>query len=112
MYEKLRFARVRQSQLNGEDVRDRWHNALKNIDDDVEINADDVKIKVSQASPSLNLILSLTDFQNRWLYPFDAEADTLQRWQEVSAQVAKELHDGYIMPLFATASELHALQAH
>jgi hypothetical protein len=28
-------------------VRDRWHNALKNLDDDVEIDPEDVKIKVS-----------------------------------------------------------------
>ena len=46
MYEKLRFERVRQSQRNGEDVRDRWHNALKNLDDDVKINPEDVKIRV------------------------------------------------------------------
>tara|TARA_R110002060_G_scaffold7605_4_gene11403 strand:+ start:1961 stop:2134 length:174 start_codon:yes stop_codon:yes gene_type:complete len=46
VYEKLRFERVRQSQRNGEDVRDRWHNALKNLDDDVEINPEDVKIRV------------------------------------------------------------------
>ncbi|KAG4432777.1 hypothetical protein IFR05_011742 [Cadophora sp. M221] len=88
VYEKLRFARVRQAQTNGEDVRDRWHNALKNIDDDVEINPDDVKIK------------------NRWLYPFDAEADTLQRWQEVSALVSKELEAGEITPLFSGSSAI------
>lgn len=28
-------------------MRDRWHNALKNLDDDVEIDPEDVKIKVS-----------------------------------------------------------------
>lgn len=50
MYEKLRFERVRQSQRNGEDVRDRWHNALKNLEDDVEINPDDVKIRVNPCS--------------------------------------------------------------
>lgn len=49
MYEKLRFSRVRQSQLNGEDIRDRWHNALKDLDDDVEINPEDVKMKVSSS---------------------------------------------------------------
>lgn len=47
VYEKLRFARVRQSQLNGEDVRDRWHNALRNLDDNIEINPEDVKMRVS-----------------------------------------------------------------
>ena len=111
MYEKLRFPRVRQSQLNGEDVRDRWHNALKNLDDDVDINPDDVKIKVSHLRPLPDNQVD-QNFQNRWLYPFDAETDTLQRWQEVSAQVAKELHDGNILPLFGTTSELYALEAH
>lgn len=47
VYEKLRFDRVRQSQTNGEDVRDRWHSALKQVNEGEEINPDDVKIKVS-----------------------------------------------------------------
>ncbi|KAH8819776.1 salicylate hydroxylase [Xylogone sp. PMI_703] len=93
-YEKMRFARVRQSQLNGEDVRDRWHNCLKNLDEGVEIDPETVKIK------------------NRWLYPFDVEADTMQRWQEVSSQVVKELQEGEIRPLFSDASQLHALESH
>ena len=46
-YEKLRFARVRQSQSNGEDLRDRWHNALTDVDDGVEIDPETVKIRVS-----------------------------------------------------------------
>jgi hypothetical protein len=33
--------------LNGEDLRDRWHNALKNLDDDVEIDPEDIKMRVS-----------------------------------------------------------------
>jgi salicylate hydroxylase len=33
--------------LNGEDIRDRWHNALKNLDEDVEIDPEDVKMRVS-----------------------------------------------------------------
>jgi len=82
VYEKLRFNRVRQSQLNGEDVRDRWHNVLKNLDEGAEIDPEEVKIR------------------NRWLYPFDAEADTLQRWHEVSAKVSKELAEGKISSLF------------
>jgi len=94
VYEKLRFARVRQSQLNGEDVRDRWHSALRKADAGITINPDDVKIK------------------NRWLYPFDAEADTLNRWQEVSAVVTKELEEGQISPLFAGKAPSHALEAH
>lgn len=38
---------MRQAQLNGEDVRDRWHNCLKDLDDGKEIDPDDVKMKVS-----------------------------------------------------------------
>jgi len=51
-------------------------------------------------------------FKNRWLYPFDAEADTLRRWQEVSAQVAQELAAGAIQPLFAGASATQEFEAH
>ncbi|KAK5626941.1 hypothetical protein RRF57_002656 [Xylaria bambusicola] len=80
-YEKLRFARTRQSQRNGEDLRDRWHNALKDVDDGVEIDPESLKIR------------------NRWLYAFDAEADTLERWEEVSNVVSNELRSGKITPL-------------
>ena len=111
VYEKLRFARVRQSQLNGEDVRDRWHNVLKNLDDDVEIDPEEVKIKVRPYRPVFCLRTD-RDFQNAWLYPFDAEADTLKRWQEVSAEVGKELQDGRVKPLFEDVSALYALEAH
>jgi salicylate hydroxylase len=45
-YEKLRFGRTRQSQTNGEDLRDRWHSALKNVEDNIEIDPESVKIKV------------------------------------------------------------------
>lgn len=45
-YEKLRFQRTRQSQTNGEDLRDRWHNILKTVDQDKDIDPEDVKIKV------------------------------------------------------------------
>lgn len=71
------------SQLNGEELRDRWHNALKDLDRNVEIDPEDVKIK------------------NRWLYPFDAEEDTIQRWPEVSSVVKEELNMGQIRPLFS-----------
>ncbi|KXL47364.1 hypothetical protein M433DRAFT_150069 [Acidomyces richmondensis BFW] len=81
-YEKLRFARTRQSQTNGEDLRDRWHNALKNVNEGVEIDPESVKMR------------------NRPLYAFDAEADALQRWHEVSSLVAEELRTGNITPLF------------
>ncbi|KAL1871567.1 hypothetical protein VTK73DRAFT_2031 [Phialemonium thermophilum] len=67
-YEKLRFPRTRLSQGNGEDLRDRWHNALKNLDEGAEVDPESVKMR------------------NRWLYAFDAEEDTLQRWDEVSKQ--------------------------
>ncbi len=53
VYEKLRFERVRKSQLNGEDVRDRWHNVLKNLHDDVEIDPEDVEIRVSVLNTDL-----------------------------------------------------------
>ncbi|KAI8957753.1 putative monooxygenase [Daldinia sp. FL1419] len=80
-YEKLRFARTRASQTNGEDLRDRWHNALKNVDEGVEIDPESVKMR------------------NRWLYAFDAEADTIERWGEVSVLVSDELKAGKITPL-------------
>jgi len=113
VYEKLRFERVRKSQLNGEDLRDRWHNALKNLDDDVEIDPEDIKMRVRVPNPSL--LPSADVFlngQNRWLYPFDAEADTLQRWQVVSAQVSKELEAGHISPLFEVAPAIQTPQVH
>lgn len=80
-YEKLRYPRTRLSQKNGEDLRDRWHNALKNLDEGTEIDPESVKMR------------------NRWLYSFDAEEDALQRWAEVSSVVADELSSGFITPL-------------
>ncbi|KAI0203407.1 salicylate hydroxylase [Astrocystis sublimbata] len=80
-YEKLRFARTRASQRNGEDLRDRWHTALKGVDEGVEIDPESLKIR------------------NRWLYAFDAEEDTLRRWGEVSGVVEGELERGVITPL-------------
>ncbi|KAL4922118.1 hypothetical protein BDW62DRAFT_207884 [Aspergillus aurantiobrunneus] len=82
VYEKLRFDRVRKCQLNGEDIRDRWHGALRKLEAGEELNPEDVMMR------------------NRWLYPFDAEADTLQRWKETATVVEKELRDGHIIPLF------------
>ena len=43
--------------------------------------------------------------RNRWLYAFDAEADTLQRWPETSATVATELANAQIKPLFTNEAE-------
>ncbi|KAH9895352.1 salicylate hydroxylase [Xylariomycetidae sp. FL2044] len=80
-YEKLRFPRTRASQTNGEDLRDRWHSALKDVDEGAEIDPESVKMR------------------NRWLYAFDAEADTLERWEEMSTLVAGELEKGQITPL-------------
>jgi len=94
VYEKLRFARTRASQRNGEDVRDRWHNALRSVADNIEINPDDVKIK------------------NEWLYPFDAEADTLTRFPELAATVQQELTEGAVTPLFRDTDALSSLEVH
>ena len=43
-YEKLRFARTRRSQTNGEDLRDRWHNALKNVNEGIEIDPETIMV--------------------------------------------------------------------
>lgn len=77
----MRFARTRQSQTAGVDVRDRWHNALKNLNEGVEVDPDSVKMR------------------NRWLYAYDAEADAMEQWEEVSGRVAKELQTNQITPL-------------
>lgn len=62
-------------------MRDRWHNALKTLDQGVEIDPESVKMR------------------NRWLYAYDAEADTMAKWDEVSATVARELVTDKITPL-------------
>ncbi|KAJ4387845.1 hypothetical protein N0V93_008448 [Gnomoniopsis smithogilvyi] len=87
VYEKIRFGRTRQSQTAGVDLRDRWHSALKNLDKGVDIDPDSVKMR------------------NRWLYAYDAEADTFCRWDEVSATVTRELKEGKIMPLCDTVPQ-------
>lgn len=46
-YEKLRFGRTRASQTNGEDLRDRWHGALRSVEEDKDIDPETVMIKVS-----------------------------------------------------------------
>lgn len=81
VYEKLRFPRTRQSQTNGEDLRDRWHGVLKGVDEDKPIDPESVKIK------------------NRWLYSFDAEEDATKRWEEVKKTVEDELETGAVKPL-------------
>lgn len=62
-------------------MRDRWHNALKTLDQGVEIDPESVKMR------------------NRWLYAYDAEADTRAKWDEISATVARELAADKITPL-------------
>ncbi|KAF2182105.1 FAD/NAD(P)-binding domain-containing protein [Zopfia rhizophila CBS 207.26] len=80
-YEKLRFGRTRQSQTNGEDLRDRWHGILKDVDEHKEIDPEDVKIK------------------NRWLYSFDAEEDARTRWRSIREVIEGEFQAGKISPL-------------
>ncbi|KAK3372668.1 hypothetical protein B0H63DRAFT_551517 [Podospora didyma] len=80
-YEKLRFPRTRVSQTHGEDLRDRWHNVLKNVDQDIEIDPEMVKIK------------------NRPLYAFDAEQDAIDKWEAVVDTVRNEFVRGKIEPL-------------
>lgn len=72
-------------------MRDRWHNALKNLEEGVEIDPDSVKMR------------------NRWLYKYDAEADTIERWDEVSSQVARELKANKITPLCDTIPQKSTL---
>ncbi|KUI71991.1 6-hydroxynicotinate 3-monooxygenase [Cytospora mali] len=81
VYEKIRFGRTRQSQTAGEDLRDRWHNALRHLEEGAEIDPESVKMR------------------NRWLYAYDAEADTLDEWEKVSSRVVEELIAGKITPL-------------
>lgn len=77
----MRFARTRQSQTAGEGLRDRWHNALKDSNEGVQVDPESVKMR------------------NRWLYAYDAEADAMERWNEVSTLVAQELQANQITPL-------------
>lgn len=81
VYEKLRFPRTRQSQTNGEDLRDRWHGALKGVKEDKAIDPESVKIR------------------NRWLYDFDAEEDAARRWLEVRNVVEAEFARDSLEPL-------------
>lgn len=37
--------------------------------------------------------------RNRWLYAYDAEADTVERWEDVSSKVEEELRLDKIEPL-------------
>jgi len=81
VYEKIRFPRVRRSQTNGEDLRNRWHSALDRVGEGEEIDPDSVLIK------------------NNVLYDYDAEADTIKQWPEMSRIVNEELRTGNITPL-------------
>lgn len=53
------------------------------MDEGVEIDPESVKMR------------------NRWLYAYDAEADTVARWEEVSSKVGQELRMGKIEQLYA-----------
>ena len=93
-YERLRQDRVRASQLCGEDLRDRWHSALKNLDAGEDVDPANVLMK------------------NSWLYPFDAEKDTVEQWATVSASVAQqmareEMAGGRIVPGRSNQQEVH-----
>jgi salicylate hydroxylase len=81
VYEKMRFPRTRASQTNGEDLRNRWHGVLKDVDEEREIDPEEVKIR------------------NAWLYTFDAEEDAKTRWKDVRKVVEEELAEGRITPL-------------
>lgn len=81
VYEKLRFPRTRASQTNGEDLRNRWHGILKDVDEEREVNPEEVKIR------------------NAWLYAFDAEENARNMWSEMRSVVGKELEEERIRPL-------------
>jgi len=44
-YEKLRYGRVRNAQKTGEDLRDRWHNALKTLNKGEEVDPASILMK-------------------------------------------------------------------
>lgn len=48
--------------------------------------------------------------RNRWLYAYDAEADTVARFEEVSSRVAQELKSGKIEPLCTVVSKSTSLK--
>ena len=98
-YEKLRFPRIRVSQTHGEDLRDRWHNVLKRVGDNVEIDPEMVKIKVSRFMLTRERCVTDVLYQNRPLYAFDSEQDARERWEEVSSRVRDEFAKGKIEPL-------------
>jgi salicylate hydroxylase len=98
-YEKLRFPRVRISQTQGKDLRDRWHNVLKNVDENVEIDPEMVKIKVRMPNACCQSPMTDKTCQNRPLYAFDSEQDAREKWEEVSFRVREELSRDKIEPL-------------
>ena len=48
--------------------------------------------------------------RNRWLYAYDAEADTIARWEEVSSRVKEELRSGNIEPLCTLTPKITSLE--
>lgn len=85
-------------------MRDRWHNALKNVNEGIEIDPDSVKVHKATYAYAKIALLTQSQIRNAWLYAFDAEADTMRRWNEVSAKVVEELQSGSISPLFGTTA--------
>ncbi|KZT51429.1 FAD/NAD(P)-binding domain-containing protein [Calocera cornea HHB12733] len=77
-YERMRYARVLKTQKTGEDLRIRWHNALKKVQKGEHIEPDSIKMR------------------NAWIYKHDAEADARERWQAVSKQIQKEMDAGKV----------------
>src|SRR5271154_4663272 len=55
-FERLRYQRVRNAQLCGEDVRDRWHNALKQVNHGEHIDPESLHMRVSKI-PKIYLTL-------------------------------------------------------
>ncbi|KDQ56229.1 hypothetical protein JAAARDRAFT_158177 [Jaapia argillacea MUCL 33604] len=62
-YEKIRYGRVRQAQLLGEETRDKWHKA--DFEKVLE-NPDAIKLK-----------------RDDWLFGFDCEQDAIERYDSV-----------------------------
>ncbi|GAA5985747.1 hypothetical protein JCM11641_007201 [Rhodosporidiobolus odoratus] len=73
VYERLRYARVLETQKTGKDTRRRWHNALRDLDDGKVIDPESVKM------------------QNEWIYSHYAEDDARERFAATFEQIRSEL---------------------
>lgn len=54
---------MRRSQFNGEDLRDRWHSALRNTNEGIEIDPDSVKIKVRASKSSVEAFADMENLE-------------------------------------------------